>query len=417
LTVIGCSLGIPAQVKDNSEIPKTMRLCIGKNLWLRLAFDDNQYLARLEANSAPFAQYWMMEWTADHVRFYGKSLYPDDSGERTEATFTGTVDAGGTSVTNGVAKWNDGTVKSGEFPFSLQWDKSEANMTPVKRLVPNNPNAALVSTRIIIIEDPSKAPPIYGDLKWSISSTHPDIVIPPLAAEEFASFPEDYRAILRPSHDAKLMKVEEFKAPCTEAKSQTNATKALEIAKFAIRDLEYGRGSCWLGRAYELGNPGAAPLIGVAKLAGWGEAKDPVEAFRTFSVRNDGWSLYFREQCYLKGIGTAKNDEEAKRLDVKIQMSLSGEYLLQSIGLDKIENQRHQLEAQLQLHPPMKGSEHCRSAFRNEIVPANERGANGDVCTTSQVVDQDAIKEALDNFEPREPQVCTTDLIGIQTCQ
>jgi hypothetical protein len=415
IALLGPTLLIKAQTKDNTEIPKAMRLCIGKDLWLRLAFDGNEYVAHLEANNAPFAEYWMIDWTPKNVRFFGRSLNPDGSGFRTEATFTGTVDASGTSVTNGVAKWNDGTVKSGEFPFTLQWDKSEANMAPVKRLVPNNPNAALISTSIQVI-DPSKVKPIYGELHWSLSKSHPDVVIPPLAGEEFASFPEDERAILRPSHDAKLMTIESLKAPCSEAKNATNGDTALEVAKFAIRDLEYNRADCWLNQAYALKSQLAPPLMGLANLEGWGVPKNPAEAFRIFTVQNDIWSLYFREQCLLKGIGTAKNDEEAKKLDLKIQMSLSGEYVLESIGLDKVANQRNQLEAQLDTHPPTKPSTSCRQAFPNEVVPANERGANNDVCKTSEVVDRDAIKEALDNFQPSEPQICTTDAFGIQTC-
>lgn len=404
-----------SQVNDTTEVPTNVRLCVGGSLFVRLTFEGNRYVGRLESNNSPIAIYWVINWTPHDVHLIGAGLAPDANGNDLEADFTGTMGPDGSSVTNGHAKWTKGMT--GEFPFTLQWSNSASNVTKVKRLVPGNKNAALISTNIIIIDDPSKAKPIYGILQWSISATHPDIVIPPLAADEFASFPDDYRAILRPSHDAKLLTVDSLKAPCAEAKSQTNGTTALEIAKFAIRDLEYDRADCWLNRAYALKSQLAVPLIGLVNLEGWGAPKNPAEAFRTFSIGNDPWSLYFREQCYLKGIGTAQNAQEAKRLDLKIQMSLSGEYLLESIGLDKIANQRNQLEAELELHPPTKPVTSCRQAFPNEMVPANERGPNGEHCETGSVVDQDAVKRALDNFQPTEPQICTTDAFGIQTCQ
>jgi hypothetical protein len=233
------------------------------------------------------------------------------------------------------------------------------------------------------------------------------------------SFPDDYRAILQPGRDqySKLMLLTVFTKSCAEAASETNPSAALEIGKFAIRALDYDRGLCWLMRADALHHPGAAPLLGIANLEGWGVPKNPAEGFRTFTVRNDAWSLYFREQCYLKGIGTSPNQDEAKKLDLKLQASLSGEYLLESIGLDKVENQRHAFEAQLETHPPTKPVSNCRQPFQNEIVPANQRGDNGDVCTTSSAVDQEALKRALATFQPGEPQICTTDMLGIQTCQ
>jgi len=345
---------------------------------------------------------------------FGRGLFPDANGTIAEAEFTGTMAPDKSSVMNGHATWTKG--QSGDFPFTLQWSNAPSSMTKVKRLVPGNKNSALISTVIQVIDDPSKAPPIYGALQWSISPSHPDVVIPPLAAEGFASFPEDYRAILRPSHDAKLMTVDSLKAPCNEAKSQTDPNKALEIGKFALRDLEYDRADCWLKRADDLKSQLAAPLIGLVNLEGWGVPKDPAEAFRTFTVRNDVWSLYFREQCYLKGIGTTQNAQEAKRLDIRIQMSLSGEYVLESIGLDKIENQRNQLEAQLDLHPPMKiTGQSCQDVVvRQPGLPDHVERRD---CQPITEVDHDAIKKALDNFEPTEPQICTTDLMGLQTCQ
>ncbi len=384
-------------------------MTVNGSLIQKLAYDGNRYVGRLE-NDQAISEFYVLSWGPKTIHFLGRNLYPTSNGLIEEADMTGTIGSDGSSVSDGRGTWT--TVHTGGFSFTLQWDKSEANMQSFKR-VDNIPPAGH-DIRDEIHEALYGRPDqqIYGELQWSPSRTHPDIMLPPLAADEFASFPRDLRAILRPTHDTKLMKPDSLKAPCSEARSETNSTKALEIGKFAIRDLEYDRGYCWLKRANELGNATAAPLLGVTNMEGWGEPKDLAEAFRIFTVRNDVWSLYFREQCYLKGIGTAPNPQEAKHLDLMIQLSPVGEEMLYAIGQDEAETQLNYLKAHLELHPPMKTvGKSCRDVIARQAgLPDRVIGQD---CHDITEVDQDAIKKALEDFQPSEPCIPADPFSGL----
>jgi uncharacterized protein len=169
------------------------------------------------------------------------------------------------------------------------------------------------------------------------------IVIPRDANEQFASYPADIRAVLRPGRHVP----DKVDQPCNTG-DEVGSESALEIGKAAYRSGDFERGHCWMLRSAKAGNPHASVLLGVSALMGWGTPKSEQEAFRYFKSidpRDNLWDQYFLQYCYLNGIGTAVDIDMANKI-------VSTAIRQQAIGKDDIEEARKAERIHVEMFPP-----------------------------------------------------------------
>ena len=187
--------------------------------------------------------------------------------------------------------------------------------------------------------------PIEGSHR---SKTHPNLLLPPGAAEAYASYPDDIRALLM---SGKSLSREVAMQPCDDAKEDDrdntgvyNAGLALEIGKFALRNGEFLRGRCWINHSAILNqNPRAVVLLGVMHLMGWALPKDGDKACRFFSDEyrsGDPWAAYFLDRCYREGLGGRVNLTFAGQIETSALLSDDAQRMLNLIDSDDLEMQR-----------------------------------------------------------------------------
>jgi hypothetical protein len=355
------------QSKQNiDDPPKTMRLCIQPHC-LNLTWAEDHYEGREDGNPTLMWRYWITNWEANKVEFSGKTAGPVSGMFPLEATFFGKIAPAGGSIVGGSVDWRIGYSQSGTYAYTLVWDKQSSNKAE--------------TSDISVTKAPRR------------STTNPNIYLPPGASEAFASFPPEARAILQPEYP---LTPADAKRPCAETKQITDPNTALEIGKFAFRAGEIDRGGCWIDYSIEpLRNIRANVIRGMLSFLGLGVAKDPAEGFKYFNAvypAHDPWGLYFLEQCYMNGAGTAKDVHLATIIDSWMMTHKQGQDVFMSIGADDAQQWRIYERGLALMSPPTKSKEVCDYSplhMQHSVHP----------CTTVTEVDQDALQEQLNAID------------------
>jgi hypothetical protein len=345
------------------EPPKAMRLCVDKTC-LNLKWVEDHYEGHEEDARATFSwRYWITNWDANHIEFTGKTTKAVDGVFPLEATFTGKLVPGGGSISGGSAAWRIGYSKSGTLAYTLLWDKQASNKAE--------------TSDISVVLAPRR------------SIKNPNILLPPGASEEFASFPPEARAILQPEYP---LTPADSKRPCEETKQITDSNTALEIGKFAFRAGEMDRGACWIDYSIEpLRNIRGNVIRGMLSFLGFGITKDPETAFKYFSAAlpsRDPWGLYFLEQCYMSGAGTPKDLHQATIIESWMMTHQQGQDVFMSIGADDAEQMRIYRRGLALMFPPTKSKEVCTYST---YLHTNQ-------CHTESEVDDEALQEKLNQI-------------------
>ena len=214
------------------------------------------------------------------------------------------------------------------------------------------------------------------------------ILVPAGAADIFASYPDDVRAILLPEH---ALSLKDAMLPCDVEKEWKqdgsgsdikDGVLSLEIGRYALRRGEFARGACWINHsAYEdHENPRAMVILGILHLMGWYVPKDPQHAFRFFDGEfqtHDAWALYFVEQCYINGTGVAKNIPRAGQIDSYLMTHDDGQAVFRMIGADdeNVQDRAARLKG-------LMTAEHETPKETCKMVPVAGTGTVRQECTT-----------------------------------
>jgi hypothetical protein len=357
--------------------PSVMRICANNSCDI-LTWTDDHYEGRADGATTITARFWITNWGADLVLFTGKTAKAVDGIFPLEETFTGKISPGGGSIINcqlyiriGYSGW-----RRQALIYTVTWDKRLSNEAKVSDIS------------------------VYRTARRS--ATHPNILLPPGASEEFASYPDYMRGILQ--HDNPLSPAR-AKLPCNTT-VEVSAVEALEIGKFAYRVADFSRGHCWVKRSADMGNVRAKVLLGASALMGWGTPKDGDAAFHYFvgaDGHQDVWNVYFLEKCNEEGIGTPVNKQKAAQLDAWLMMRSGGQNLFLAIGADDIEKVKIYKRGLLLMNPPMKSGATICDSTPSRMSPAPPS------CHTDKVVDQEELDEELSAIDECTPE-STSDL-------
>lgn len=262
-----------------------------------------------------------------------------------------------------------------EGACSLAWDPASASPAIAKSVAYQQETAALWAKENERIRTATASTPtrrVNG------------ILVPAGAADVFASYPDDVRAILLPEHPLTL---DPMRA-CDDSKEDDTGTGvtdpivALEIGRFALRRGEYKRGHCWINHSAYLGDhyPRAMVILGIMHFMGWDGPRDEHLAFRYFDGEfqtHDAWALYFVEQCYLNGTGVAKNIPRAGQIDSYLMTHDDGQAIFKMIGADDENVQARATQLKTLMTPPNETvKETCK------MVPVAGTGTVRQECTT-----------------------------------
>ena len=300
----------------NVSPPDIMHFCASN--CMTLTFNNGQYVSAYTTTGPEVTQIWIV-----------KSFSPESVVlERTDsdgfaAVFKGQISADRSRLVNvsinGVATptvyftWGDALT-------SIPGSNAERDKLAVLQgnAIPHN---ALTEA----------AASVYAEY----SKPHPeDIIMPPGADPEYASFPPEMRAILRQSA---LLPPGGDKAACKDA-AKFSDEEAMEIGKFAYRAAEFDRANCWMKLLADKGNDRASIIIGVAKVMGWGMPRDLEGAFNIFKYSSDNkpdiWAPYLLAECYQYGYGTPVNRAEAAHLNALLMSVPAGQQINMLVGSD-----------------------------------------------------------------------------------
>jgi hypothetical protein len=236
------------------------------------------------------------------------------------------------------------------------------------------------------------------------------IVVPAGAADIFATYPDDVRAILLPEHE---LSWQDAVRPCDAEKEDKvngagtdikDGVLSLEIGRFALRRGEFARGFCWINHSAYLtqGNPRPMVILGILNLMGWYFPKNPQRAFHYFDGEfqtHDAWALYFVEQCYINGTGVAKNIPRAGQIDSYLMTHDDGQAVFKMIGADdeNVQYRAERLKALMTDHSET-AKETCKT------VPVAGTGTVRQECTTSPISDDGkALQRDLDAIDKKHP--------------
>lgn len=238
------------------------------------------------------------------------------------------------------------------------------------------------------------------------------ILVPAGAADIFATYPDDVRAILLPEHD---LSWKDAMLPCDDEKeSKVNGAGSdvndgilsLEIGRFALRRGEFARGHCWINHSASTAatyqNPRAMVIMGILHFMGWDVPKDEQLGFRYFDGEfqtHDAWALYFVEQCYINGTGVAKNIPRAGQIDSYLMTHDDGQAVFKLIGADDegVQYRAARIKALMTDHTET-AKETCK------MVPVAGTGTVRQECTTSPVYDDGkALQNDLDAIDKKYP--------------
>jgi hypothetical protein len=146
--------------------PQQMRICVA-HLCETLTWAGDHYDGTPDGEKKPREQFVLKRW--DGVFVLESTGRAEDGNDR-DLDLTGAIASSGDHVDAGL-----GTVGLKHFDFTATWKPGSASAS-----------AAAYLRRIAPIDDSHR------------SKTHPNILLPPGAAEVYASWPDDIRAILMP---------------------------------------------------------------------------------------------------------------------------------------------------------------------------------------------------------------------------
>ena len=356
--------------------PQQMRLCTG--VCETLTWAGDHYDGVQDGETKPRDQFTLTRW--GHV-FNLDSTFRAGDGKDVDASWTGVIAPSGDRT---------------EFGH-MQFDFTNVNFTATWKPGSASASAAAYLRRIAPIDDSHR------------SKTHPNILLPPGAAEVYASWPDDIRAILMPGGHP--LTREDAGRSCDDAKEDDrdntgvyDAGLALEIGKFALRNGEFLRGRCWINHSAVLNqNPRAVVLLGILYLMGWTLPKDGDHACRNFSAEyrsRDPWAAYFLDRCYREGLGGRVNLTYAGQIETSALLSDAAQSMFNLIGWDDLEVQR-QKDLDALARDPSLYYNACAPLSQKEIN-ARQRGLNAgdDSCahTVNQVLMDKKVKEINDRY-------------------
>jgi hypothetical protein len=365
LCVLGFQMGTFAQ--EDLAPPKTMKLCILTGCD-NLTWAGEYYEGRHVNETALATRYWITTWERDRVELQFKSATAVDGVFPVQGTMRGTIAADGASIKDGTLDWEVGYSHSGKLTWTASWSNA-----------PSNRMSEFAAGQF-------QAP--------RHSKTHPNILLPPGAAEVYASYPQEVRAILLPEN---AITPTDAKRPCGD-KSITQAAQAIEIARYAYRTGDMKRGDCWLQTAMDLGSVRAKVIYATTLLFGWqGTPKDPVKGFGILKANlgtRDPWDVWQLTQCYIDGVGTPKDAHQAAILTSYTMTHDDVYQVSQMVGADDEELVHEFQRLSAFMYPPMTTKTDC-----NTMPARDSSGTMRKTCTTTSVVDDKALQRQLNNID------------------
>jgi hypothetical protein len=368
--VVLCSVLVPvAYGQEDMAPPKTARFCnIEAKSCNDLTWAGEYYEGRNDGDTKIVSRFWIKRWEKDAVEIEGKTAFAVQNGFPLEAFFHGKIAPDGTSIQGGTYEWRVGVGSSGTGRWTLTWSKAASNMM-------GEFAAGQFQT------------PRH-------SKTNPNILLPPGAAEVYASYPDAVRAILLPDN---AITPTDAKRACRDA-GVTQAAMAVEIARYAYRTGDMKRGDCWLKTAMDLGSVRAKVIYATTFLYGWqGTAKDGAKGFGILKANlgtKDPWDIWQLTQCYIDGTGTPKNAHEAAILTSYTLTHPDVIDVSQMVGADDEQLVHEFQRLSVMMNPPTTTKTNC------QMVPVP--GGNGPVkqsCTTTSTVDDKALERQLGNVD------------------
>ena len=368
-TLFACALISPrTSLGQEFTPPKTARLCnVEAKDCANLTWAGEYYEGRKDGETKVTSRCWITQWDKDAVEMNGKTAFAVQNGFPLEAFFHGTIAPDGASIQGGTFEWRVGVWSSGTGTWTMTWNKAASN--------------AITGAGAAQFQAPRH------------STTNPNILLPPGAAEVYASYPDVVRAILLPeapllATDSKLARHEQ---------SITDAATALEIARFAYRAGEMKRGDCWLLAAMGLGSVRAKVIDATIFIHGWqGTPKDPARGFGILKANlgtHDPWDIWILTNCYIDGTGTPKDAHQAAIL-TSYALTHDDVYdVSQMVGADDAQLVAEFQRLSVYMDPPTTSKTDCNEQ-KDSSTPSGMRK----VCHTTSVVDEKAMDRRLGNI-------------------
>jgi hypothetical protein len=364
-----CAFHTPAYAQEDLAPPKTARFCnVEAKDCANLTWAGEYYEGRKDGETKVTSRYWITRWEKDGVEMNGKTAFAVQNGFPLEAFFHAKIAPDGASLQGGTFEWRVGVWSSGTGTFTLTWNKTASN---------------------------SMGEFAAGQFQAPRhSKTNPNILLPPGAAEAYASYPDVVRAILLPETG---ITPADAKRPCNDP-AVANGAAALEVARYAYRKGEMKRGDCWLQTSLALGNVRAKVVQATTFLYGWqATPKDQPKGFGILKANlgtKDPWDVWLLTQCYIDGTGTPKDAHQAAILTSYTLTHDDVYQVSQLVGADDEQLVQVFQRMSVYMDPPTTTKTNC------QMVPVP--GGNGQTrqsCTTTSTVDAKALQQRLDNVD------------------
>ena len=362
-----CAFAGAAMAQEDLAPPKTAKFCnVEAKECNTLTWQGEYYEARKDGDPKIVSRFWIKRWEKDHIELEGKTAYAVANGFPLEAFFHGKIAADGASVQGGTYEWRVGYGSSGNGTWTLTWSKAGSN---------------------------SMGEFAAGQFQAPRhSKTNPNILLPPGAAEIYASYPQEVRAILLPDN---AITPADAKRACRDA-AVTQAPIALEIARYAYRTGDMKRGDCWLQTAMDLGSVRAKVIYAMTFLWGWqGTPQNPPKGFEILKANlgtHDPWDVWQLTQCYIDGLGTPKDAHQAAILTSYTLTHDDVYQVSQMVGADDEQLVHEFQRLAVMMNPPTTTSTKC------QMVPV-PGGQTKQSCTTTSSVDDKALQRQLGNVD------------------
>ena len=357
-------------------LPQQMRICTG--VCETLTWVGDHYDGVQDGETKPRDRFTVTQW--GHVFSLDSKVRAED-GKDYDVSWTGVVAPSGDRTESG----------------HMQFGFTNADFTATWKPGSASASAAAYLRRIA---------PIEGSHR---STTHPNILLPAGAAEAYASYPDDVRAILMPGT---TLTHEDAARPCDDAREDDrdntgvyDAGLALEIGKFALRNGEFRRGRCWINHSAVLNqNPRAVVLLGILHLMGWTVPKDGDRACRNFSAEyrsGDPWAAYFLDRCYREGLGGRVNMTFAGQIETSALLSDDAQRMFNLIDSDDLEKRR-QKELDALARDPAIFYKTCAPISQTEMLKEKEgRGQNASGANCGDSVNQALLNQKVKEINDR----------------
>jgi len=360
--------------------PQQLRMCVA-HVCETLTWAGDHYDGTPDGEKKPREQFVLKRWDG---AFILESTVRSEDGKDQDVDLTGVIASSGDHVDAGL-----GTAGFKHFDFTATWKPGSASASAAAYLRGNSP--------------------IEG---FHRSKTHPNILLPAGAAEVYASYPDDVRALLRP---VRPLTPKEAVLPCDFAREDdrdntgvSDPELALEIGKFALRNGEFQRGHCWINHSGVLTQDSPAQssrahvIMGVMYLMGWSVPKDGDKACRYFSGvyrTGDPWAAYFLDRCYREGLGGRVNMTYAGQIETSALLSDAAQSMFNLIGWDDLEVQR-QKELDALAKDPSLYYNACAPLSQREIHEKEQQNGGDDGCahTLNQALMDKKVKEINDKY-------------------